>query len=110
MKENIGRIVEVVVDRPVGSHHPIYKEMIYPLNYGYIPNIIGGDGEEQDAYILGVDIPISNFCGTVIAVITRKNDNETKWVVASVGAEYCVSDIRKAVEFQEQYFDFEIIV
>ena len=110
MKQNIGRIVEVVVDRPVGSHHPIYQEMIYPLNYGYIPNIIGGDGEEQDAYILGVDIPIRNFCGTVIAVITRKNDNETKWVVASAGAEYSVSDIRKAVEFQEQYFDFEIIV
>ncbi len=110
MKENIGRIVEVVIDRPLGSCHPEHKKMIYPINYGYIPSIIGGDGEEQDAYILGVNVPIQKFYGTVIAIIVRKNDDETKWVVASKGEKYSVSDIRNAVEFQEKYFDSEIII
>ena len=54
----IGSIVKIIVDRPIGSHHPKHKDIIYPVNYGYIPGIVAADGEEQDAYILGVDEPI----------------------------------------------------
>ena len=53
----IGRKVKVTVDRPLGSRHPEYTDMVYPVNYGYIAGIIAPDGEEQDAYILGVDHP-----------------------------------------------------
>ena len=35
----IGDIVCVTVDRPLGSRHPKYKEMYYPVNYGYIEGI-----------------------------------------------------------------------
>lgn len=110
MKEKIGRIVEVIVDRPLGSRHPKYNEMIYPVNYGYVTDIIGGDGEEQDAYILGIDHPIQKFSGMVIAIILRKDDNETKWVVAPCGVKYSLCDIQKVVEFQEKYFDYQIII
>ena len=51
----VGDIVKVVVDRPLGSYHPKHKDMHYPINYGYIEGIIAPDGEEQDAYIIGVD-------------------------------------------------------
>lgn len=78
----VGDIVKVVVDRPLGSYHPKHKDMYYPINYGYIEGIIAPDGEEQDAYIIGVDEPVKEFAGRIIAIIHRNNDIEGKWVVA----------------------------
>jgi inorganic pyrophosphatase len=57
----VGDIVKVVVDRPLGSYHPKHKDMYYTINYGYIEGIIAPDGEEQDAYIIGVDEPVRNL-------------------------------------------------
>ncbi|KYM43826.1 inorganic diphosphatase, partial [Fusobacterium necrophorum] len=65
-----------------GSCHPYYKNMTYPINYGYIENIMAADGEEQDAYILGLWEPVTEFIGKVIAIIHRFDDIEEKWVVA----------------------------
>ncbi len=110
MKNIIGKKVEVIIDRPLGSRHPEYPEMIYPVNYGYIPKIMGGDGEEQDAYILGVDKPIERFTGVVIAEIVRENDDETKLVVAADGASFSEEEILSAVNFQEKYFKIQLIV
>ena len=62
----IGDIVKVTVDRPMGSYHPKHKDILYPINYGYIEGIMAPDGEEQDAYILGVDKPVSEFTGKII--------------------------------------------
>lgn len=105
----IGKIVTVTVDRPLGSFHPKHKDMFYPINYGYIEGIIAPDGEEQDAYIWGVDEPIKEFTGKVIAIIHRKNDVEEKWVVAPDGKNFSIDEIKEKVNFTEQYFDSEII-
>ena len=78
----IGKIVKVTVDRSLGSYHPEHKDMYYPINYGYIEGIMAPDGEEQDAYILGVDKPVSEFTGKIIAIIHRYDDVEEKWVVS----------------------------
>ena len=104
----LGKIVKVVVDRPLGSVHPNHKDIVYTVNYGYVPKIMAGDGEEQDAYILGVDVPLSEFTGKVVAVIRRKNDIEDKWVVAPENLVISKEEILEAVHFQEQYFDIEI--
>ena len=104
----IGKIVKVIVDRPLGTCHPNYSDLYYSVNYGYIPNIIATDGEEQDAYILGVNEPIKEFNGKVIAVIHRFNDIEEKWVVAPKGASFTKDEIMKQVDFQEQFFKTEI--
>lgn len=106
IQELIGKEVHVVVDRPIGYQH---GDIVYPINYGYIPGIIAGDGEEQDAYILGVNEPIAEFDGQVVAAICRKNDCEDKLVVAPVGSVYHQGQIAEAVHFQEQYFDTRII-
>ena len=74
----IGKIVKVTVDRPMGSYHPNHRDIYYPVNYGYIKGIMSPDGEEQDAYILGVDHPVDEFTGRVIAVIHRYDDIEEK--------------------------------
>lgn len=104
----IGKEVEVIIDRPLGSKHPEYN-LIYSLNYGYIPNTVSGDGEEIDAYILGEFEPIKKYRGTVIAVINRKDDNEDKLVVARKLNSYDKNQIRALTEFTERFYESEII-
>lgn len=104
----IGDIVKVKVDRPLGSYHPKHKDIYYPINYGYIEGIIAPDGEEQDAYILGVDVPVKEFTGKIIAIIHRFDDVEEKWVVAPKNVTFTKEEIVKLVEFQEKYFKSEI--
>lgn len=104
----IGSLVKVTVDRPLGSYHPVYSDLHYPINYGYVKDIIAGDGEEQDAYILGVYEPVTEFVGRVIAVIHRLNDAEDKWVVAPEGTFFSNEQIMELTKFQEQYFEIEI--
>ena len=104
----MGRTVRVVIDRPLGSCHPQYPALRYPVNYGYVPGVIAPDGEEQDAYVLGVADPLESFEGEVVAVIHRLDDAEDKWVVAPKGMTFTKAEIAAAVAFQEQYFKTEI--
>lgn len=106
----IGRTVTVTVDRPLGSYHPEHKDMYYPINYGYVEGIMASDGEEQDAYILGVDEAIEKFTGKIIAIVHRNDDVEEKWVVAPEGMTFTKEEIREQIHFQEQYFDSEIVM
>lgn len=105
----IGQTVTVTVDRPLGSVHPDYPDLYYPVNYGYIENLMGGDGDWQDAYILGVDEPLESFTGKVIAVAVRKDDNESKLVVAPDGVEFSKEEIARQINFQEKYFNTVIL-
>lgn len=106
----LGKTVLVIVDRPLGSYHPKHKELFYPINYGYLEGIIAPDGEEQDAYIIGVDKPVKEFTGKVIAIIKRKDDVEDKLVVAPQNKSFTEEEIKKATYFQEKYFNSEIIM
>ena len=106
----LGNKVKVIVDRQLGTYHPKHKNIFYTVNYGYIEGIIAPDGEEQDAYILGIDKPLKEFIGVVVAVIHRLNDVEDKWVVAPEGVNFTKEEIMKKVEFQEKYFKIEIIM
>lgn len=106
----LGNIVKVIVDRPLGSSHPEHRDLIYSVNYGYVPGLLAPDGEEQDAYILGVDEPVSEFVGRVIAVIHRLNDIEDKLVVAPENKAFSKDEIADLVAFQEKFFDIEILL
>ena len=106
INELLGKRVHVEVDRPIGYHH---HNMVYPINYGYIPGIIAGDGEEQDAYIMGVDTPLESFDGRVVGAIRRKNDVEDKLVVAPERMRFHQGQIAEATHFQEQYFDSYVV-
>ena len=110
MNSVIGRTVTVTVDRPLGSYHPEHEDMYYPINYEYVEGIMAPDGEEQDAYILGVDEAVEKFTGTVIAVVHRNDDVEEKWVAVPEGMTFTKEEIMKQIYFQEQYFDSKIMV
>ena len=107
-KDYIGKIVNVEIDRPFGSRHPKHN-FIYPVNYGYVPGTISGDGEELDVYLLGVFEPVDEYKGKCIAIIHRTNDNDDKLIVVPEGREYTDDQIEALVEFQEQYFEHIII-
>ncbi len=106
----LGKIITVKVDRPLGSYHPEYKSLYYPVNYGYIEGIIAPDGEEQDAYILGVDKPVDIFTGKIIAIVHRFDDVEEKWVVCPENMTFTKDEIIDKINFQEKYFQSEIIM
>jgi len=101
--EIVGKCVSGIIDRPLGSCHPNYSKCIYTVNYGYIPEILGGDGEPQDVYLLGVNIPVNTFQGKVIAVYHRFDDNEDKWIVAD-NDNFTDKEILDLIDFQEKYF------
>ena len=102
------KTVRIEMDRPIGSPHPKRKEIIYPINYGYIPNVFGGDGEELDVYLLGVDVPVKEYTAKIIAVVHRHNDIEDKLVAAPDGMFFTKEEIAKSIFFQEKYYDSEI--
>ena len=105
----LGEKVTVIIDRPLGSKHPKYN-FIYLLNYGYIPGMIAGDGEEQDAYVIGEFEAIKKFEGYVIAVILREDDVEDKLVVCKDLRKYTKEQIEALVEFQERFFQSSVIM
>lgn len=107
----LGKLVDIVIDRPIGHTHVTKGITLhYTINYGYLSGITGGDGEEQDVYILGVDVPLKEFRGKVIAAIRRADDNEDKLVAAPEGIRFSAEQIREATWFVEKYFDSTIQV
>jgi inorganic pyrophosphatase len=106
----LGQTVYVVIDRPLGTHHPRHPDLRYPINYGYLPGTVSGDGAPVDAYVLGVDVPVMTFEGVVIALVVRVDDVEDKLVVAPRGTSLFRNEIAATVAFQEQYFASNIIM
>lgn len=107
-KQYLNKIIQLKIDRKMGSKHPKHG-FIYPVNYGYVPGTISGDNEELDCYVLGVFEPINDFEGKCIAIIHRTNDNDDKLIVVPKEKEYCDEAIEALTEFQERYFEHEII-
>ena len=109
VKAYLGKTVKIGIDRPIGYIHK--KEsysLTYPINYGYIPGVLGGDGEELDVYLLGVNEPVEEYECRIIAIVHRHNDIEDKLVGAPENMIFTKEDIEKAIEFQEQYYNTEI--
>lgn len=107
-KQFLGKEVEIVIDRPLGSMHPKYG-FVYEVNYGYLPNVQAPDSEELDAYYLGTDRALEETSGVVIAIIHRLEDDDDKLVVVTKGVEMTDEEIEKAVLFQEKWFTHEIV-
>jgi len=107
-KDFLGKVVEVKIDRQMGSKHPKHG-FVYPVNYGYVPNTISEDGEELDCYVLGVFDPVETFKGKCIAIIHRTNDNDDKLIITPESRDFSDSKIRVLTEFQERFFESTII-
>lgn len=101
----LNKTVQITIDRQLGSKHPKH-EWLYPINYGFVPGTKNADGEEIDAYLLGVDQPVSEFEGVCVAIIHRTNDDDDKLIIVPTGyPPISEEEIRKQTHFQEQYFE-----
>lgn len=107
-KEYLGKKLAVKIDRPYGSKHPKHG-FIYPVNYGYVPGTVSGDGEELDCYVLGVFEPVEEYEGVCIAIVHRTDDDDDKLVIVPEGKSYSDEQIDALTEFQEQYFKHIIV-
>lgn len=106
VRSYLGKTVEIHMDRPLGYVHEKEKyTLTYPINYGFIPGVIGGDGEDLDVYLLGVDEPVSKYTAKIIGIVHRENDTEDKLVAAPDGMIFTKEEIAKQVDFQEKYYD-----
>lgn len=107
----LGKTVTIGIDRPIGYVHVKEKySLTYRINYGYIPGVLGGDGEELDVYLLGVDHPVETYTARIIAIVHRENDVEDKLVAAPIGMRFTAKEIYEAVRFQERYYDSHVQV
>lgn len=107
-RQFLGKEVEVVIDRQLGSKHPKHG-FVYEANYGYLPGIKAPDGEDLDAYYLGIDNVVEKATGVVKAIIHRLEDDDDKLVVMPKEINMSDDEIEKAVEFQEKWFDHQIL-
>lgn len=107
-RQLLGKEVEITMDRPLGSKHPKH-DFVYEANYGYIAGIKAPDGEDLDAYYLGVKEPLQTAKGTCIAIAHRKDNDDDKLIVVPSGTTMTDDEIMAAIRFQEQWFDTEIV-
>ncbi len=107
-QDYIGKTIGVKIDRPLGGKHPEHG-LVYPVNYGYVPNTISGDGEEIDCYVLGVFEPLETFTGECIAIVHRTNDNDDKLIIVPENKRYSDEAIEALTEFQERFFEHTIL-
>lgn len=106
--QHLNQTVTVKIDRPLGSTHPKHG-FSYEVNYGFVPDTKAPDGEEIDAYVLGVDQPLQDFVGRCVAVVHRLNDNDDKLVVVPEGKEISDEEIKRLTNFQEKFFESVIL-
>jgi len=107
-KDYLNKTVKIKIDRPLNSKHD-KSDMIYQVNYGFVPNTIAPDKEELDAYILGIDKPLEEFTGKCIAIIHRTNDDDDKLIVVPEDFEISDEEIKKQTHFQEKWFESVIL-
>ena len=101
----LGKEISIEIDRPIGYvHHKGEKTLVYPINYGYIPGVLGGDGEELDVFLVGVDTPVETYTGRVIGIAYRADDVEDKLIMAPEGVSFTAEEMARAVYFQEKYY------
>lgn len=106
----LGTHTTIEIDRSIGTPHPKHNEILYPINYGYIPGVLGGDQEELDVYLLGVDEIVDTYDVEIIAIVHRFNDVEDKLVGAPVGMTFHKEEIELLINFQEQFYHTHIEV
>lgn len=104
VRSYLGKVVTIRIDRPIGTvHEKNGNRWTYPINYGYIPDVLGGDGEELDVYLLGVDTPVEQYSARIIGIVYRDDDDEDKLIGAPVGKSFSVQEMEDAVRFQERF-------
>jgi inorganic pyrophosphatase len=79
---------EIVIDRPKGSRHPRYPDLIFPLDYGYLKGTVGGDGDGIDIW-MGT-APHRKLTAIASTVDMNKRDAEIKLIIGCTDEEIAI--------------------
>jgi inorganic pyrophosphatase len=77
MQEAVVVSQPLVVDRPRGSPHPRFQEIIYPLDYGYLEGTISDDGIDVWLGTSGTRY----LSAVILTVDLRKRDIKIKFLL-----------------------------
>jgi inorganic pyrophosphatase len=75
------RVIErkgITIDRPAQTAHPEYSEIVYPMDYGFIPDTMSTDGEAVDVF---VGEGALGLVGLILTTDHRQTDREMKLLV-----------------------------
>ena len=101
VKKLLGKYVRVKVVMPYGSTDSSgYK---YPLNYGKVYS-----QENQEAFIMGIHHPVSNFDGRVIAIMSSKKEQKSIWIVAPKSTRFIINDIKEYIDLEKDFPSYHI--
>lgn len=81
---------EIVIDRPKGTAHPRYPDLIFPLDYGYLKGTTAIDGSGIDVW-LGT-AGHNRLTAIGCTVDTYKKDAEIKLIINCTDAEIGIVD------------------
>ena len=93
----------IMIDRPRGSSHPRYTEMIYPLHYGYLKNTTSSDGGGIDVWLGSLNKVMreegaKTLTGILCTFDTLKRDAEIKLLIGRTEADMqIIRDFYKAM-------------
>ena len=86
---------KIIIDRPKGTSHPKYPNIVYELDYGYLKNTTSMDGAGIDVWIGSVDS--RDICAVVCTVDLAKKDSEIKLLIGCTDEE-----MNKVYKFHNQ--------
>lgn len=92
----LGQIVSVVVEHRLGSRDPQHTGP-YPLNCGYVQEILDKENRWQNACVIGANLPLDWFEGQIVA--TGMLNGESLWLVSKTGECITPEEAKQAVAF-----------
>ncbi len=108
-KDFLGVTIDVKFDRPLGSVHPKFPDLVYPVNYGFVPDTEAGDGDPIDVYYVSSSKPLEAVTAQCIGYVHRDDDNEDK-LIASDGTRFTEVELEELLDFQEKWFKHKIVL
>ena len=101
-------VLEDMRKRGITEIYSLGDNIGFGPNPGEVMDVMDAYGKPQKAYILGINKPIEEFSGRLIAIIHRLNDVKNNWVIAD--KYYSKEEIYEKVKSIEQYFKVEILI
>lgn len=100
----LGQSVRAKVVKTIGTTDE--AGYTYPLNFAQIH----GTSNEEYAFIFGIDHPVSNFDGRVIAVLEPEEKNKNRiWILAPKSTRYINLDIIKVLNIEKDYPAYKLM-
>ncbi len=87
----------LVIDRPKGSTHPRYPDLVYPLDYGFLEGTTTVDGAGIDVWRGTGEVSLK-VVALILTVDLKKKDSEIKIMLSCTE-----SELQKALDFQNTF-------